>query len=103
MKMTMVLAGQNSCCVYTNTNIMTAKFACNMFQTEPNGQTLIKTYISWYQNYMGVVSRLPIASPRHRLMETHYLTNVILLCRVPSHQTCTMVGITNCGYLFSIY
>ena len=24
-------------------------------------------------NYMGVFFRLPIASPRHRLMETHYV------------------------------
>ena len=73
MKMTMVIAGQNSCCcVYTNTNIMTTKFICNMFQTEPNGQPL-KTHNSWHQNYMGVVSRLPIASPGHRLMETHYV------------------------------
>ena len=72
--MKMVLAGQNSCCcVCTNTNIMTTKFICNMFQTELNGQTLIKTHTSWHQNYMGVVSRLPIASPRNRLMETHYV------------------------------
>ena len=32
-----------------------------------------KTQVSGHQNYTGVVSRLLIASPGHRLMETHYV------------------------------
>ena len=32
-----------------------------------------KTKNSWHQNYIGVVSRLPIASSGHRPIETHYV------------------------------
>ena len=37
------------------------------------GRLCDKTQISQHQNYMGVVFRIPITSPGHRLMETHYV------------------------------
>ena len=33
----------------------------------------IKIVVVRLLNYIGVVSRLPVASPRHRLTETHYV------------------------------
>ena len=35
--------------------------------------TFIVNIVSGHQNYMGVVSKLLIASPGHRPMETHYV------------------------------
>ena len=34
-----------------------------------------KKHVFGQWNYMGVVSRLPIASPRHRVMEHNMFTN----------------------------
>ena len=71
MTMTRVLTGQNGChCVksYNNTNVMTTKFH-NVFQTWAEWEKFAYDYAFWQWNYMGVVSRLPVASPRHRPME----------------------------------
>ena len=54
--------------------IMTTKFVyAASSKLSQMGRLHDKTTISWCWNYMGVVFRLPIASPGHRLMEIHYV------------------------------
>ena len=48
---------------------MTAKLH-TAFQTWAKWMKFGKEHALWQWNYMGVVSRLPIASPGHRPMET---------------------------------
>ena len=71
MTMTRLCAGQISCCVksYTNTGIMTTKFVTTYSKLGQMGKILDKNMQFWQWKYMGVVSRLPLASPRHRPME----------------------------------
>ena len=58
----------------TNFVIMTTKFVYATYsKLSQMGILCDKIQISQHWNYMGVVSRLPVASPRNRLMETHYV------------------------------
>ena len=102
--MVRVLAGQNcSCSVksYTNMNVMTAKFDVTYSKLGLNRQNFDsnKNMYFWHQNYMGVVSRLPIASPRHRPMETCHVFDFAFKGTVTSRPYNGMYT-GKCRYLF---
>ena len=52
---------------------MTTKFVTTYSKLGLNGQNFGEEHAFWQWNYMGVVFRLPVASPGHRLMETHHV------------------------------
>ena len=70
-----VLAGQATNCTNhtnsTNKNKQENPIVASKF--EINAKLGTYKIISGHQNYMGVVSRLLIASPGHRPIETHYV------------------------------
>ena len=82
-------------------NVLTAKLT-KYSKLGPNGQNMDKKMHFWHLNYMGVASRLPIASPRHRPMETYNVHYVDFICRALSCQNLTMVCIINAD-IYSLF